>query len=270
MSSASLESLKRRYRTAAKAFVLTDYSTAAVALEPSRAPPVSPEWLEAVERDSPSALLDVERKLAVLRITFLATVHATPAEVPATCPALAALVALPATQLVHTLWAELTAAPPSTTDSDIFATPLAAFLHPALVLALALAALKIDQARAARAAMEAWFGSVAEQVDRVIFDEVSSADFDWRDFGVDGEGGASMTASTRDVDPKRALVGSWLRLYDLLTLHVLPSLGEWEAAADFARGQSVENGGWVPDERVEVRTPAVQTSLLGSADFGPL
>ncbi|KAL8291762.1 hypothetical protein RQP46_002020 [Phenoliferia psychrophenolica] len=257
MSSPTLESLKSRYRTAAKAFVLTDYSSAALALEPvggGGGTLASPSWLSAVEHESPSPLLDLERKLAVLRITFLATVHnstTSPSVIPSTCLSLSALASLPARALINALWADLTSSPLSA-SSDIFATPSAAFLHPSLVLALALSALKLDEPRSARAVIEAWFGSVSEQVDRVIFDEVSQDTFEWRDFAIEGEG-ASMAASSSvgDVDPKKSLVRSWVRLYDLLSLHVLPRLGEWEAAADFARAQSVENGGWVPDERVE-------------------
>lgn len=52
---------------------------------------------------------------------------------------------------------------------------------------------------------------------------------------------------------KAKVLKSWVKALDLLTLHVLPRLGEWEAAGDFVRLQGVENGGWVPDERTEVR-----------------
>ncbi|KAK4702316.1 hypothetical protein P7C70_g3909, partial [Phenoliferia sp. Uapishka_3] len=248
----TLEAQRGVYRTAARAFVIRNYATVAHSLSaiPQAQSLATPDWLTALQLDAPNPQIDLERKLGILRVTFLATVTSdSPSSIPSECTALAHLANLPPPQLLTNMWHDMTAT--GTPDEEIFATPNAAFLHPSLVVSLALAALKLDEPRIGRAAIEAWFGSASDQVDKVVWEETSKEDFDWRDYGIEQESGAGMSASMKEVDPKRALVGSWLRLYDIMSLHVLPRLGEWEAAADFARGQSVENGGWVPDERVD-------------------
>ena len=246
-----LSSLRSTYSQAGRTFLLRDYAATATALVQATSSPRpidSDAWFTALSTANELPELELHRKVDILHITFLATVHSSP---PSALPApIASLVSLSAPDLLTSLWS--TALHASTPHTEILSTPDAAFLHPSLAIALTLAALKLDEPRLARAIAEAWFGSVSEEVERVIEEE--SARIDWSEFGLEEGMTASRVGGWKDkVDRRRQLVASWLRLLDLLVLHVLPKLGEWEAAGDFIRLQGVENGGWVPDDRVEVR-----------------
>lgn len=254
-----LSQLRSLYRSATGAFLLRDYSATAAFLHDahnlnadSRQDPS--EWFTALEQSRESPELELRRKLTILEITFLATVLSHPGTVsPSSVPTpFSHLLSLPPSTLVRHLWAQAindaTTPPP-----DIFPSSLAAFVHPSIIISLALASLKLDEPRLARAVLEAWFGSVSEQVDRMIGEESDKLDLS-REFLLDGTSlsVSNLAAGKEKVEPRKALVGSWLKLLDLLVLHVLPRLGEWEAAGDFVRLQGVENGGWVPDARIEV------------------
>ena len=287
-ASTSTAELRQHYNAATRAFLVRDYPATASSLHdalalvsdvPQRA------WFDSVQAGSPVPLeVTLKRRLDVLQVTFLATVRASPGAL-APSPALQPLLDLPPADLVKSLWSNLVARPrpagtsapapalalaaPSPASDDILPTPAAAHLHPSLAVALVLAALKLDEPRLARQVAEAWLGSVDEEVEALI-DETARA-VDWDEAGelaLDavgtgaGAGAASMSGSgllnggggaAARQDPRRQLVGAWLKLVDLLVLHVLPQRGEWDAAGDFVRMQGVENGGWVPDARVEVR-----------------
>lgn len=269
-----LSQARAHYRAATSAFLVRDYGRTAIALDEAIAllPNDGPEdaWLHALVEEKDEPELDMARKLAILRITFLATVASTSPSSPSpdSYPAsIAKFLSLPIPALTPSLWHSLLPAREASpedlgTGLDVFPTPAAAFLHPSLIVALSLGALKLDQPAQARAVLEAWFGSVGEQVERVAWEE--SGKVDWAgEFALAGEGGTDGMSSSGILsgfppvqgtkpEPRRALLASWIKAMDLLVLHVLPRLGEWEAAGDFVRLQGVENGGWVPDARVEV------------------
>ncbi|ORY84644.1 hypothetical protein BCR35DRAFT_302945 [Leucosporidium creatinivorum] len=270
-SKSRLSQLRAHYRAATSAFLVRDYGQTAISLEEARLllPQGGKEdaWLSALVEGREEPELDMERKLAIFRITFLATVASSspsPSSLELYPAAISKLLSLPPAALIPTLWHSLL---PSTETSspadlgtglDVFPTPSAAFLHPSLIVALSLGALKIEQPAQARAVLEAWFGSVGESVERVAWEESGVAD--WAgEFSLSG-GGEGMSSSGilsgpppagTKPEPRKALLASWIKAMDLLVLHVMPRLGEWEAAGDFVRLQGVENGGWVPDLRVE-------------------
>lgn len=283
-ASSSTAELRQLYHTATRAFIERDFTRAASSLSEALrlAPSSSPDaWFDPVLHGRPlPATVDLRRRLDILRITLVATLRSSPTPAITGGPALAPLLALSPARLLKTLWTNLLA--PTTalgasddaeTDDNILPTPLAAFLHPSLAVSLTLAALKLDQPNVARQIAEAWLGSVDAEVEKLVWETSTSEGFNLRDeFPLDGVGsgsGGGMSASGmlgtngqdgarngKAEEARKAVVGGWLKLLDLLVLHVLPKLGEWEAAGDFVRLQGVENGGWVPDERVEVRFPA--------------
>lgn len=264
----SVGELRQRYNAATRALLVRDYAATASSLHDAlaRCPRVDPSaWFDEL-RDSGATLAveEIRRRLEILQITFLATVRSSPA---ALSPAsnLTPLLDLPPARLVRSLWQNLLSterrALPSVEEQDagddILPTPSAAYLHPSLAVSLTLAALKLDEPKLARAIAEAWFGSVSEDVERMVWETSGTVDWDNGEFSLDGAGGlgaSSMlgTAGKDKPDGRKQLVGAWLKLLDLLVLHVLPTLDEWEAAGDFVRLQGQENGGWVPDQRVEV------------------
>ncbi|GAA5907880.1 hypothetical protein JCM8208_001971 [Rhodotorula glutinis] len=283
-ASSSTAELRQHYNAATRAFLVRDYPSTASSLHdglalvhdvPQRA------WFDAVQGGSPVPLeVTLKRRLDVLQVTFLATVRASPgALAPST--ALQPLLDLPPADLVKSLWSNLVAPPvpanaPATalavpSPDDMLPTPTAAYLHPSLAVALVLAALKLDEPRLARQVAEAWLGSVDDEVEALVDETAREEEWDEQgEWALDavgagagagvGAGSASMSGSgllagggagAARQDPRRQLVGAWLKLVDLLVLHVLPQLGEWDAAGDFVRMLGVENGGWVPDARVE-------------------
>lgn len=296
-ASSSTTELRQHYNAATRAFLVRDYTATASSLHdalalvshvPQRA------WFDSLQAGTPVPLeVTLKRRLDVLQVTFLATVRSSPGALSPS-PALTPLLELPPADLVKALWSDLVrppaatpqpgrnAAASSTPPSDILPTPTASHLHPSLAVALVLAALKLDEPRLARAVAEAWLGSVDEEVEALV-DETARDAVEWgegaegaAEFALDavGAAGASMGASgvlpggagagagpARQHDPRRQLLAAWLKLVDLLALHVLPQLGEWDAAGDFVRMQGVENGGWVPDARVEVRRFPLFSSL---------
>ncbi|KAM0748185.1 hypothetical protein T439DRAFT_349538 [Meredithblackwellia eburnea MCA 4105] len=248
--------LKSIYSVTARAFLLSDTETAAANFEQ-----LSQVSLPVQTTDNNNQF---PRKLTTLRINWLALLKSnTP---PTTLdkesyPVTAALLNLDNPDLIRALWHSAVHNnnnPQSPDLQDINPTAEASHLHPDIPVALVLAALKLDQPALARQVAEAWFGSVSEDVDRIIFDRISygTTPFDWEDYqlGADGLARKKSPASSSilaDLDIGLELLDSWLTLYDLLGLHVLPRLAEWEGAMDFIAGQSVENGGWVPQERVD-------------------
>lgn len=274
-----LSQLRTHYRSATSAFLVRDYSQTAISLEEARLllPPAGKEdaWLNAMVEGREEPELDMERKLAILRITFLATVASSapsPSSLEAYPAAISKLLSLPSAALIPTLWHSLLPSAEASpadlgTGLDVFPTPSAAFLHPSLIVALSLGALKMEQPAQARAVLEAWFGSVGESVERVAWEESELGDWSG-EFSLSG-GGDGMSSSGilsgppptgTKPDPRKALLASWIKAMDLLVLHVMPRLGEWEAAGDFVRMQGIENGGWVPDARVEVSPCRPQAS----------
>ncbi|BGP25796.1 hypothetical protein Rt10032_c06g2794 [Rhodotorula toruloides] len=263
----SRDELRQRYNAATRAFLVRDYTATASTLHDAlaRCPRLPPSaWFDEL-RDAGVTLPleEIRRRLEILQITFLATVRSSPA---ALSPAsnLTPLLDLPPAKLVKALWKNLIStdrqAVPSVevldSEDDILPTPSAAYLHPSLAVSLALAALKLDEPRLARAIAEAWFGSVSEDVERMVWETSGTVDWEGGEFSLDGVGGLGASsmlgaADKQKPDGRKQLVGPWLKLLDLVVLHVLPKLGEWEAAGDFVRLQGQENGGWVPDQRVE-------------------
>ncbi|KAI5477917.1 hypothetical protein MNV49_005810 [Pseudohyphozyma bogoriensis] len=251
-SSPGRPSQRSLYKAAAHAFLVRDYETTATSLDAAFAvssPPSPDLWLRALEDPTtvtPADLTAVEarRKLDILRITFLATVRSAhdfaPAALPS-LPTLSPLLELSPEDLITALWFSLL--PPSELpETEILATPNAATLHPSLVTSLTLAALKLAQPNQARAVCEAFFGSISERSEALLFAETESGGEAFRETGLEN--------SIMNLGPKEekkegvaAFVAAWIRTHDLYVLHVLPGLGEWEAASDFATSQAVENGG---------------------------
>ncbi|GAA6015726.1 hypothetical protein JCM10207_008776 [Rhodosporidiobolus poonsookiae] len=276
LASSSLSEARQLYNQASRAFIVRDWSGTASLLHDAylAVPPAPVEaWVESVVRGNSGILpaVDLRRRLDILKITFLATARSSPSSSNGT-NSLSKLLELPPDELIKALWHSAISAgdsPAESTTADILPTPAAAFLHPSLANALTFAALKLDDPRAARAIAEAWFGSVDAEVEKLVWETSAQIDLA-ADFPLDavgtangstggmsgssflgGSGGASGAARSKNEEARRALVGGWLKLLDVLVLHVLPQLGEYEAAGDFVRLQGVENGGWVPDERVE-------------------
>ncbi|GAA6028664.1 hypothetical protein JCM8097_007337 [Rhodosporidiobolus ruineniae] len=284
-ASSSTSELRQRYNAASRAFLVRDFASTASALQQGLqlAPTPTPEaWFTAVVNGQPiPADVDLRRRLEILQVTLLATVRSSASPAISSLSNLDPLLQLLPSRLIKALWDTLItpaspdAAAEKSDDSDaILPTPSAAFLHPSLAVALVLAALKLDEPRAARQVAEAWFGSVDAEVERVVWETAATLDLG-EEFPLDAVGSGSGSSSggaggmsgssilgaansaaapagrSKADEAKKALVGGWLKLLDLLVLHVLPKLGEWEAAGDFVRLQGVENGGWVPDERVE-------------------
>ncbi|BGP41387.1 hypothetical protein JCM10449v2_005365 [Rhodotorula kratochvilovae] len=272
-ASSSTSELRQHYTSATRSFLVRDYAGTAsslhdalalVAAVPQRA------WFDAVQARTPvPAEVALRRRLDVLQITFLATVRSTPGSL-APAPALQPLLERTPAQLVQALWHGLLhpgTAPGKEEAGEILPTPAAARLHPSLAVALALAALKLDEPAQARAVAEAWLGSVDEEVEALVWETAGAADWsgeEGAELALDavGGGGCGMSASfvgggavgkgaLQQHGAERQLLAAWLRLVDLLTLHILPKLGEWDAAGDFVRLQGVQNGGWIPDDRVE-------------------
>ena len=298
-TSSSTAEARQLYHQATRAFLVRDYATAASCLHDgvSRLDHVEQDaWFKTLEtggstqRVPPAHVTELRRRLDILKVTLLATVRSSPAAL-SPAPSLTPLLELEPDKLIHALWSDLIRN--SAPDAEIVPTPAASHLHPSLAVSLALAALKLDSPRSARQVAEAWFGSVGEDVEVVVADFASSGTVDWQagiDFPLDqvaGGGGAQGSRANQDLSDSsttlgqaarsdqeaavRALVGSWLKLLDLLVFHILPKLDEWDAAGDFVRLQGQENGGWIPDVRVEVRWRAlfelIDILRLSRADF---
>ncbi|KAG0655680.1 hypothetical protein C6P46_000769 [Rhodotorula mucilaginosa] len=274
-STSSTAEARQLYHRATRAFLVRDYATAASCLHDgvSRLEHVEQDaWFRALEGTGslPAHVIDLRRRLDILKVTLLATVRSSPAAL-SPAPSLTPLLDLGPDNLIRALWSDLVgnSAPPEATE--VVPTPAASHLHPSLAVSLALAALKLDAPKSARAVAEAWFGSVGEDVEVVVADFASNGTVDWQagiDFPLDQvAGGTHGSRANQDLSDSsttlgqaarsdqeaavRALVGSWLKLLDLLVFHILPKLDEWDAAGDFVRLQGQENGGWVPDVRVE-------------------
>lgn len=278
----STAAARQLYQQATRAFLVRDYPTAATCLHDGskHVEAVRPDaWFAALQSNSHAvpANIEVRRRLDILKVTLIATVRSSPASL-SPAPQWTSLLELDPDQLVGALWSDLIGAGATTSSAgkpgDIVPTPAAAHLHPSLAVSLALAALKLEAPKAARAVAEAWFGSVSEEVEILAADYATSGQVDWQsgdEFPLDQVAGGSSSgartapglsasstlgtaspAGRSDSPVVRALVASWLKLLDLLVFHILPKLGEWDAAGDFVRLQSQENGGWVPDVRVEV------------------
>lgn len=293
-TSSSTAEARQLYHQATRAFLVRDYATAATCLHDgvSRLEHIEQDaWFRALETGGSTqrAVIDLRRRLDILKVTLLATVRSSPAAL-SPAPSLTPLLELEPDKLVHALWSDLIGDSAPDADAEVVPTPAASHLHPSLAVSLALAALKLDSPKSARAVVEAWFGSVGEDVEVVVADFASNGTVDWHaglDFPLDQVAGGrahqqdlSDSSTTLGQAPRsdqdaavRALVGSWLRLLDLLVFHILPKLDEWDAAGDFVRLQGQENGGWVPDVRVEVRWRLFseridsQTLSLSRADF---
>lgn len=281
---------RQLYHQATRAFLVRDYATAASCLHDSvsRLEHVEQDaWFRALEGTGslPAHVIDLRRRLDILKVTLLATVRSSPAAL-SPAPSLTPLLDLGPDNLIRALWSDLVgnSAPPEA--DEVVPTPAASHLHPSLPVSLALAALKLDAPKSARAVAEAWFGSVGEDVEVVVADFASNGTVDWQagiDFPLDQvAGGTHGSRANQDLSDSsttlgqaarsdqeaavRALVGSWLKLLDLLVFHILPKLDEWDAAGDFVRLQGQENGGWVPDVRVEVRGRTGFFELIDSRD----
>ncbi|BGP17648.1 hypothetical protein JCM10213_001301 [Rhodosporidiobolus nylandii] len=277
-ASTSTAELRQRYQEASRAFLIRDYPSTASALHEGLqlVPDVAQgAWFKAVAAGKAiPADVDLRRRLEILQITFLATLRSSPVPALAGGGHLAPLLELPPARLIKALWHSLANSTSSAglldvksepADVDILPTPSAAFIHPSLAVSLTLAALKLDEPRLARQVAEAWFGSVDGQVEKLVWEVAGQEGFDLEGEcpldGVRGGSGIEMSGSSilggpptresKGEQARKAVVRGWLKLLDLLVLHVLPSLGEWEAAGDFVRLQGQENGGWVLDERVE-------------------
>ncbi|GAA5972112.1 hypothetical protein JCM11641_002500 [Rhodosporidiobolus odoratus] len=281
----STSELGQLYSSASRSFLHRDYQSTASSLH-SALQLVSTvsfnDWYNPVSHAKPiPPLIELHRRLQLLQITFVATVYSSPTPaLSATSPHLDHLLTLQPANLIRALWTSLLSPAPSddfSTDTEpdvlILPHPSAAFLHPSLPISLVFAALKLGQPASARHIAEAWFGSVSDDVDNLICEISRTAELDIEvEFPLDAVAGATKNGSAKErgmsgpsilaergeirgkskaQEARKALAGGWFNLHDLLVLHVLPQLGEWDAAADFVRLQGKENGGWVPDARVE-------------------
>ncbi|KAM0791746.1 hypothetical protein ACM66B_004013 [Microbotryomycetes sp. NB124-2] len=267
--------LKQAYKAAAAAFLVRDYATAAHHLHEAKLEcPTSPigsnnEWIENVAQGRDNLAYDLHRKVAILETTFFATVlsgskRPSPASVPAD---VAKWLVLTPSQLLSALWLSWTGEDKADPQiGDILPSVSAAYLHPSLIVAITLGALKLSEPKAARAILDAWSGSVAEDLEKLVWEESTAVDW-LNDFLVEQEsdsmtasGIMGMAGSARRDKPtaKRSLLASWIKAIDLQAMHVLPALGEWEAAEDFVRLQSAENGGWLPETRASALLSAIK------------
>lgn len=258
-------SVKQLYRSAGKAFVLRDFESTGVLLDQAfraseaLAKESSEGWLQRLmsgeEEEEESE--EVRRKLEILRITFFATVRGSSADASSlfasTPRSIAQVLELETDKMLELLWEEQS----GEKGVGISTSVGGGKVHPSIVIALVLAALKMNAPRSARSIAEAWFeASNGEEIDTLLFDTARSSLVDLTvDFTIEESSMSNSVVILPGGQTKvgRAkLLGSWMRLMDLLTLFVLPKLGEWEAAQDFVRAQGVENGGWVPEPRIEV------------------
>lgn len=286
-ASARMPSGGSLHQQATRLFLSRDFIGAAACLDlarrpndPSTARPKD-EWFRLVQAgDDSSELaqrLALERKLAVLELTLLATAHPStamggPAPAPSRYPEhFHRLLDLAPRPLLETLWASFLqgdGAGEEVAGGEILPSAAAEFVHPSLATALSLAALKLGESTLARSIAEAWFGSVSQEVDDFIAEAAARVDV-MAEFPVAGQGslGSSQVLPSRPgerPDPAKQLVGSWVKLLDVLSLHVLPAMGEWDEARDAVRLQAGENGGWVPQERIEVSArPVLRDAILG-------
>jgi len=268
-SQPSTTSARKHYNSASRSFLIRDYSSTASSLHSalSSLPPSPPhQWIESLLVSAPISLeAELKRKLDILQITFLATVHSSSPLSPT--PHFDKLLQLPPDELIKALWTSLVNddSTKEEEEEEILPTSQVSLLHPSIATSLCLAAIKLEQPKLARSVAEAWIGSASEELEKIVWEEIQEIGLDWEgELPLDGMGGAQgstgMNGSSILKVPdngRRQLVKSWIRLLDLLVLHILPSLDEWDAASDFVRLQSVENGGWVPDQRVEVSSLCV-------------
>lgn len=295
-TSSSTRQLRQLYKSATSSFLVRDYdqtaqsiSTAFNAIHHDTAITANnQDWIECTGKNEPvPTAWDMSRKFQILRATFLATILSAntpsgsqPASIKAFPQDISELAMMPAQALLTKLWhLALENQSGSAVNAHegegegIFPTTSAANVHPSIPIALAFAALKLDEPRLSRQVLEAWFGSTSDELERIIWEQASSETLDWLqeypvsagsdsrndDVAAGGVGGLSSSMTASGVLPAkdkpsqaRQLLTTWIKAFDLLTLHVLPTLGEWEAAGDFIRLQGVDNGGIVPDVRVEV------------------
>ncbi|GAA5895533.1 uncharacterized protein JCM6883_001538 [Sporobolomyces salmoneus] len=267
---------RKHYNAASRSFLLRDYSSTASSLSLAfkSLPPSSPSsWSDALSQGTAiPAHVDLKRKLEILRITFLATVHSSPSPpLQSTASNLTPLLDLPPDQLIRSLWTALVEPEANELETDtegggeIVPSPRVSLVHPSIVTALCLAAVKLEEVKLARSMAEAWIGSTTEELERIVWEEIESiGPEEWEtELPLDGMGTTSQGMNGSSIlkpkidgkegssEGRRQFVKSWIKLLDLLVLCISPRLEDWEAAGDFIRLQSVENGGWVPDQRVE-------------------
>ncbi|KAK4055046.1 hypothetical protein OIO90_003387 [Microbotryomycetes sp. JL221] len=283
--------LKQAYKAASGAFLVRDYVLAAQHLSRAKAflpatattKPIGLDssWVTNLEQGKDIVEYDLQRKLVILETTYLATVLSStsnrpnPANVPSD---VAKWLRMSPSTLLPSLWLSWLEPQAQSSDgaqvNDILPSASAAYLHPSLVVALTLGALKLGETKAARAILDSWFATVAEDLDKLAWQQSSSVDWS-TEFVVDqdtqamtmsssvmigsaaAQGTSTPVSKDRSASAKQALLASWIKAMDLQALHVLPKLGEWEAAEDFVRLQSVENGGWVPENRINVGSDAL-------------
>ncbi|GAA5990784.1 hypothetical protein JCM5350_004642 [Sporobolomyces pararoseus] len=262
----SSSAARKHYNAASRAFLVRDYSSTASSLDSAfkSLPPSQPqEWIDSLVQGKSSApQVDLKRRLEILRITFLATVHSSPSPPLSSAPHFSQLLDLSSDKLVKSLWTSLVHRELNDSVEDIIPTSQVALVHPTIVTSLCLGALKLEQPQLARSIAEAWIGSTSEELERIAWQESESIGQDWEtELPLDGVGGLSGSVTLKAAqngnseqegnEARRQFVRSWIKLLDLLVLHISPRLEDWEGAGDFIRMQSVENGGWVPDQRVE-------------------
>lgn len=250
---------KLAFRTAAKSFLLRDQQGTWTALNKGEDLVLSSlkqtggdelAWWrpEGSINEEQKELLEVWRKLRILRITFVATLFATPStsgqDIPSD-PKLLKLLSMQPEPLVYALWAAL-ASPSDSGSSPSTALPLSdpslLALHPSLATATALAALKVNSPQAARRVCEAWLGTVMGNDD--VLDSLSASPPE-HDPAVNAMNGAVEAGPTTPL-------AAYERLVEVYSVHVLGALDEWAEAVEFIRGQGKASGGIVEDSRVEV------------------
>lgn len=263
-SEQSTASARKHYNSASRSFLVRDYASTASSLASASnsLPPSQPEeWIDALTHDQPvPPQADLKRRLDILQITFLATVHSSAPLSPA--PHVTPLLDLAPDKLIKSLWSSLVEPESREPVEDIVPTSRVALVHPSVTTSLCLAALKVNQPKLARQIAESWIASTTEEMEKIAWQEVESMGEDWQSmFPIDGMGASAGMNGSSILKPrvgggsseaKEQFVKSWIKLLDLLVLHISPRLNEWEAAGDYIRLQSIENGGWVPDQRVEV------------------
>lgn len=254
------------------------------------------------EEEEKYLLREQIRKLEILKITFLATTYGLPelSMLPnsitnsTSTSTISTLLQSSSPQiLLSTLWHNVLPSTISTVEDskDILATPNADFLHPSIIIALTLASLKLLQPRSARSITESYLGSISEEIESYL--ESISTDLNLIEFPLFNGGGSnstqdlSLSTSTLDQngntsrttsrsfsvnggvgsDLSITLLSNYLKILDLLTLHVLPGLNEWEASEDFLRGQSIENGGWIDEGRITVSALVLSFGNESLTDF---
>lgn len=241
-----------------------------------------------LQRREKEQIRDQARKITILRFTLLATVHPSSSPIAsskstanisssliASLPPSSSfirLILLPAPQLLSVMWHSLLPPPvPISLNHSILPCSAASFIHPSVITSLTLAALKVGEPIYAKRIAEAWLDSAAlnEEMGEFLFEvtreregEVAGIDFKWEDYPLPLSNNSNSLSSSTLLSnstpsllpptPVTVFIKSYLNLFTILTLSILPQLQEFDVAREIIGRIGVVDGGWVGFERIQV------------------